>query len=50
MAKAINNGLVTYDVARLMKEEGRKDVTEIKCSEFGGKIIENMSDTEDLAR
>jgi len=42
MAKAINNGTVTYDFARLMKEEGRTDVTESKCSEFGTKIIENM--------
>jgi isocitrate dehydrogenase len=42
MAKAINNGTVTYDFARLMKEEGRTDVKEIKCSEFGSKIIESM--------
>jgi isocitrate dehydrogenase len=42
MGKAINAGTVTYDFARLMKEEGRKDVKEIKCSEFGTEIIKNM--------
>src|SRR5207249_2532743 len=43
MAKAINAGTVTYDFARLMKEEGRTDVKEIKCSEFGTEIIKNMA-------
>lgn len=42
MSKAISNGTVTYDFARLMKEEGRKDVTEIKCSAFGTEIVKNM--------
>lgn len=43
MAKTIQAGTVTYDFARLMKEEGRKDVREVKCSEFGSAIIGNMS-------
>jgi len=42
MAKAINAGTVTYDFARLMAQEGRTDVKEIKCSEFGTAIINNM--------
>ncbi|HEX6863393.1 MAG TPA: NADP-dependent isocitrate dehydrogenase [Thermoanaerobaculia bacterium] len=42
MAKTIELGTVTYDFARLMKEEGRTDVREIKCSEFGTEIIKNM--------
>ncbi|MES4787045.1 MAG: NADP-dependent isocitrate dehydrogenase, partial [Nitrospiraceae bacterium] len=42
MSKAISNGTVTYDFARLMKEEGRTDVKEIKCSEYGTEIIKNM--------
>jgi isocitrate dehydrogenase len=33
---------VTYDFARLMREEGRTDVKEIKCSEYGTEIIKNM--------
>jgi isocitrate dehydrogenase len=40
---AIAKGTVTYDVARQTKKEGRTDVTEIKCSEFGSQIIENMA-------
>ena len=42
MSKAVNNGTVTYDFARLMKEEGRTDVKEIKCSEYATEIIKNM--------
>jgi len=42
MAKAINAGTVTYDFAQLIKEEGRTDVEEIKCPEFGSAIINNM--------
>ncbi|MGH7273438.1 MAG: NADP-dependent isocitrate dehydrogenase [Nitrospiria bacterium] len=42
MAKTIQAGTVTYDFARLMTAEGRKDVKEIKCSEFGSQIIKNM--------
>ncbi|MEK6579762.1 MAG: NADP-dependent isocitrate dehydrogenase, partial [Bdellovibrionota bacterium] len=33
---------VTYDFARLMKQEGDKAATEIKCSEFGQQIISKM--------
>ncbi len=42
MAKAIKDGQVTYDLARLMKAEGRKGVTEVSCSGFGQAIIERM--------
>ena len=42
MSAAINKGTVTYDFARQMKEEGRTDVKEVKCSEFGSEIINNM--------
>jgi isocitrate dehydrogenase len=42
MSAAISKGTVTYDFARLMKEEGWADVKEIKCSEFGSAIISNM--------
>lgn len=42
MSAAIGKGTVTYDFARLMKEEGRTDVNEIKCSAFGSEIINNM--------
>jgi isocitrate dehydrogenase len=36
--KTIGNKTVTYDFARLMK-----GATEVKCSEFGSLLIENMS-------
>jgi isocitrate dehydrogenase len=39
---AISTNTVTYDFARLMRAEGVKDVNEVKCSEFGKAIIENM--------
>lgn len=42
MARTIQAGTVTYDFARLMIAEGRKDVKEIKCSAFGNEIIKNM--------
>ena len=35
-------GHVTYDLARLMKREGREDVNEVSCSGFGEAIIERM--------
>ena len=38
LEKAVTNGTVTYDFARLI--EG---ASEVKCSEFGQKIIENLS-------
>jgi isocitrate dehydrogenase len=42
MDKAISHKTVTYDFARLMKQEGQSGVTELKCSEFGQAIIKNM--------
>ncbi len=42
MERAIKDGHVTYDLARLMRREGRKDVNELSCSGFGKAIIERM--------
>jgi isocitrate dehydrogenase len=42
MEKAIREGHVTYDLARLMRGEGRSDVHELSCSGFGEAIIERM--------
>jgi isocitrate dehydrogenase len=42
VAGAIAEGHVTYDLARLMRREGRDDVTEVSCSGFGEAIIERM--------
>jgi isocitrate dehydrogenase len=42
ISKSIRDGHVTYDLARLMKAEGRKDVTEVSCSGFGRAIVERM--------
>ncbi len=42
MDGAIASHRVTYDFARLMKNEGVKDVVELKCSEFGDNIIANF--------
>jgi isocitrate dehydrogenase len=39
---AIASHHVTYDFARLMKNEGVADVVELKCSEFGDNIIAHM--------
>jgi isocitrate dehydrogenase len=39
---AIGSKKVTYDFARLMKQEGETGVSEIKCSEFGQNIIAHM--------
>ncbi len=41
MDAAISQKTVTYDFARLMKQEGLSP-TEVKCSEFGQAIIKNM--------
>jgi len=41
MDQAIAQKTVTYDFARLMKQEGQNP-TEVKCSEFGQAIIKNM--------
>jgi isocitrate dehydrogenase len=42
MDGAIGAKKVTYDFARLMKQEGASGVEEIKCSEFGKQIIAHM--------
>ena len=42
MDGAISSHKVTYDFARLMKNEGVKDVTELKCSEFAENIVKHM--------
>ncbi len=39
---AIGARTVTYDFARLMKQEGLSGVKEVKCSEFGQAIIQHM--------
>ncbi|RMH58411.1 MAG: NADP-dependent isocitrate dehydrogenase [Candidatus Hydrogenedentota bacterium] len=40
--RAIRDGHVTYDLERLMKAEGRQDVTKVSCSGFGKAVIERM--------
>jgi isocitrate dehydrogenase len=42
MDGAIAARTVTYDFARLMRNEGEKNVTEVKCSEFGQAVIKHM--------
>ncbi|MCP4663586.1 MAG: NADP-dependent isocitrate dehydrogenase, partial [bacterium] len=42
MEGAIREGEVTYDLARLMKREGREGVTEVSCSGFGQAIVKRM--------
>ncbi|MFL5320781.1 MAG: NADP-dependent isocitrate dehydrogenase [Myxococcaceae bacterium] len=42
MDGAIAAKTVTYDFARLMRQEGVAGVTEVKCSEFGQAIIKHM--------
>jgi isocitrate dehydrogenase len=42
MDGAIGSKHVTYDFARLMKQEGEQGVAEVKCSEFGNEIIKHM--------
>ncbi len=42
MEKAFKEAHVTYDLARLMKREGREDVNEVSCSGFGDAIIDRM--------
>jgi len=42
MDGAIAAKTVTYDFARLMKQEGQAGVTEVKCSEFGKAIVQHM--------
>jgi isocitrate dehydrogenase len=40
--KTIGQHTVTYDFARLMRNDGVKDVKEVKCSEFADALIKNM--------
>jgi isocitrate dehydrogenase len=42
LERAIAVGTVTYDLARLMREEGRADVREVRCSEFATEIIRSF--------
>ncbi len=42
MDGAIGAHRVTYDFARLMKQEGVTDAVEVKCSQFGDEIIKHM--------
>jgi isocitrate dehydrogenase len=42
MERAIREAHVTYDLARLMEREGRKDVKELPSSGFGEAIIARM--------
>ena len=42
MDGAIGAHRVTYDFARLMKQEGVPDVVEVKTSQFGDEIIKHM--------
>lgn len=42
MNGAISEKAVTYDFARLMRQEGTSDVRELKCSEFGQEVVRHM--------
>jgi isocitrate dehydrogenase len=42
MNGAIAARTVTYDFARLLRQEGQAGVQEVKCSEFGQAIIQHM--------
>ena len=42
MDGAIGSKNVTYDFARLMKQEGVSGVNEVKCSGFGEEIVKHM--------
>jgi len=42
MNGAIESKKVTYDFARLMRQEGDNQVKELKCSEFGQNMIDHM--------
>ena len=39
---AIGAHRVTYDFARLMRQDGVADVVELKCSEFGDEVVRRM--------
>ncbi len=40
---AVSARRVTYDLARLMRQEGLPGVTELRCSEFGEEVVRHMS-------
>ncbi len=40
--RAIGDAVVTYDFARLMREEGKQGVREVGCSGFANAVIERM--------
>ena len=42
LSQSIVDGHVTYDLARLMKREGRADITEVSCSGFAQAIVDRM--------
>jgi len=42
MEGALGARRVTYDFARLMRQEGASDVVEVKCSAFGDEIIRHL--------
>jgi len=42
LGQSIIDGHVTYDLARLMKREGRTDITEVSCSGFAQAIVDRM--------
>ncbi len=42
LGQAIIDGHVTYDLARMMKKEGRTDINEVSCSGFGKAIVARM--------
>jgi isocitrate dehydrogenase len=42
MEGALGAHRVTYDFARLMRQEGSTDVVELKCSAFGDEVIRHM--------
>ena len=42
MQGAIHSKKVTYDFARLMKQDGLAGVVEVKCFQFGQEVISNM--------
>ncbi|MCC6659415.1 MAG: isocitrate dehydrogenase (NADP(+)) [Phycisphaerales bacterium] len=42
MEGAIGAKTVTYDFERLMKAEGDTQVKKVKCSEFGGAVVQHM--------
>ena len=42
MERSITDAQVTYDLARLMNNEGREGVSELSCSGFGEAIIARM--------